>query len=401
MNIMSWYSNHCDIDGIRLPPKSEDARPGDKKCDSLWKAWKNNLWTKWYNPLLSLDDQMTSIDRRAILEQWRAMVIIGGSKWRRENRAHLRISHTVGTWSFTQYRVDAALDLWCWYFICSFNLIMRDFVLESLDSKSPKRKISQNLEANSSSPTFNLVSSSHDCPLKLSRIEHTEVNMNSLVRDPGLRLPIWDYPIDQCDEIRCAYIKVGPYQHIFTNYPLFGSVKHQRRFQSSWFKLFPPWLQYSASKDAAFCLPYYLFTKKPTGRPASSAFTIEGFRNWRKVNDGENYAFLSHVGKDPISPHNVAERSYKDLMSQSLHIEKILQKQTFEQVGKNRLRLKTSINTVRWLTFQACVFRGHDECPNSKNRDNFLEMIKILASFNGKVADVVLENAIGNAKYTS
>ncbi|KAF8396080.1 hypothetical protein HHK36_017692 [Tetracentron sinense] len=264
-----------------------------------------------------------------------------------------------------------------------------------------KRKASQSSKSNSSSPTTNLNTSSHDRPLKVYRIEHTEVDINSLVHDPGLRLSIWDYPIDQRDKIRRAYIKAGPYQHILPNYPPSGPEKHRHRFQSSWFKLFPSWLEYSPSKDASFCLSCYLFTKKPTERPGSSAFTIEGFRNWKKVNDGENCGFLSHVGKYPNSLHNVAEQACKDLMSQSQHIEKIIEKQTSEQVVKNRLRLKTSIDTIRWLTFQACAFRGHDERPESKNRGNFLEMIKILASYNERVSEVVLENAPGNAKYTS
>ena len=52
--------------------------------------------------------------------------------------------------------------------------------------------------------------------------------------------------------------------------------KTHRRFQASWFKLFPEWLEYSPSKDAAFCLPCYLFNKS-SGSVGSGAFTIEGF----------------------------------------------------------------------------------------------------------------------------
>ncbi|KAF8394755.1 hypothetical protein HHK36_020972 [Tetracentron sinense] len=201
--------------------------------------------------------------------------------------------------------------------------------------------------------------------------------MNSLKRDPGLRLPIWDYPIDQCDDISRAYIKVEPYQQILTNYPFSGPEKHYHQFQSSWFKLFPSWLEYSSSKDAAFCLSCYLFTKEA---------------NWTP--------WINHVGKNPNLPHNIAEQACKDLMSEAQHIEKIIKKQTSKQIVKNRLRLKTSIDSIRWLAFQACAFRGHDERPKSKNRGNFLEMIKILASYNKSVDEVVLENAIGNVKYT-
>jgi hypothetical protein len=56
---------------------------------------------------------------------------------------------------------------------------------------------------------------------------------------------------------------------------------------------------------------------------------------------------------------------------------------------------------IKWLTFQAFPLRGHDESPDSKNRGNFLELVKQLASCNKDVDAVVLENAPGNAKYTS
>jgi len=59
------------------------------------------------------------------------------------------------------------------------------------------------------------------------------------------------------------------------------------------------------------------------------------------------------------------------------------------------------VDIVRWLTFQACPFRGHDESPDSINQGNFLEMVKLLASYNKEVNDVVLQYAPKNAKYTS
>jgi hypothetical protein len=65
-----------------------------------------------------------------------------------------------------------------------------------------------------------------------------------------------------------------------------------------------PWLEYSPTKDVAYCLPCYLFCEKPTRRFGANAFTIEGFRNWKKVNDDMNCAFLVHMGNWPCSPHN-------------------------------------------------------------------------------------------------
>ena len=212
-----------------------------------------------------------------------------------------------------------------------------------------KRKNAQNLEESTISPcTANDLSHEPQSsrPSKSPRVEFIEIDIASLERDPGLRRQIWKYHVDQQDEIRRAYIKAGPYEHILPVYPFSGSEKHPRRFQSSWFRMFPSWLEYSPVKDAAFCLPCFLFNKKTTGRFGASAFTVEGFRNWKKVNDGKKCAFLNHVGRDPNSPHNAYEQSCRDLMNQLQHIEKALHTQSSTQIANNRLRLKTSIDVV-------------------------------------------------------
>ncbi|XP_058749642.1 uncharacterized protein LOC131622614 [Vicia villosa] len=224
---------------------------------------------------------------------------------------------------------------------------------------------------------------------------------NSLERDPGKRPPIWKYPPNQVDAIQRAYLKWGPYQIHLENYPLSGNEDHPRRFQHTWFSIFPSWLEYSPSEDAAYCLPCYLFSKKPSGRPGSHVFISMGFRNWKKVRNGKQCSFLKHIGKDPCSPHNNAMQACQDLLNQDGHIRNVIQVQSSCQRMNNRLRLKTSIDTVRWLTLQACAFRGHDETSNSKNQGNFLELLKLLASYNDEIAKVVLENAPQNCKYTS
>ena len=91
------------------------------------------------------------------------------------------------------------------------------------------------------------------------------------------------------------------------------------------------------------------------------------------MNDGINYAFICHMGKDPCSTHNNAVKCCDILMKQSQHIDKVMDRQSSEQIMNNRLRLKASIDSVRWLTSQGCAFRGHDKRPNSKNRGNFLD----------------------------
>jgi hypothetical protein len=69
-------------------------------------------------------------------------------------------------------------------------------------------------------------------------------------------------------------------------------------------------------------------------------------------------------------------------MNHSRHIDKLIENQSSQEIEKNRLRLKTLIDSVQWLAFQACAFKGHDESSNSKNQGNFFELVKPLATYN-------------------
>uniref|UniRef100_A0A2N9HA84 TTF-type domain-containing protein n=1 Tax=Fagus sylvatica TaxID=28930 RepID=A0A2N9HA84_FAGSY len=237
-------------------------------------------------------------------------------------------------------------------------------------------------------------------PSKCPRIQPKEIDTTSLERDPGLRPQICEFPINLQDEIRRAYIKAGPYQPVL-DYPFKESGNQRRRFNALWFDAHLNWLEYSPSKDAVYCLPCYLFGKKPTGRPGSDAFTVKGFDNWKKVNDGMNCSLVGHVGKDPNSPHEIAVKCYEDLMKHSRHVDKLFKKQSSKEIQDNRLRLKASIDSVQWLALQGYAFRGHDQSLDSINRGNFVELVKLVSTYDHRVAGVVLENAPRNAKYTS
>jgi len=58
----------------------------------------------------------------------------------------------------------------------------------------------------------------------------------------------------------------------FENYPLSGIKDRRRRFQRTWFSMFPSWLEYSPPEDDVNCLWCYLFSKKPSGHPRSHVF---------------------------------------------------------------------------------------------------------------------------------
>ncbi|KAK4602321.1 hypothetical protein RGQ29_011382 [Quercus rubra] len=166
-------------------------------------------------------------------------------------------------------------------------------------------------------------------PSKCSKLQFEEID-----RDPGSRKQI-------------SYIEKGPYQPVDIDYP-YNDDTHHRRFQPSWFKSHKDWLEYSPSTDAIYCLPCDI-SKKSIGRPGSD------------VKDGMNCLLVRHVGKEPNSPHKIAMKCCEDLKNYSQHIDKLIEKQTSKELKNNRLRLKTSVECARWLAFQACAFRGHDE----------------------------------------
>ena len=60
---------------------------------------------------------------------------------------------------------------------------------------------------------------------RLQRVDNNEFDINSLEFDPGLRRQIWEYDVNQRDEIRRAYIKAGPYRQLMKDYPRSGKKK--------------------------------------------------------------------------------------------------------------------------------------------------------------------------------
>ncbi|XP_042425906.1 zinc finger MYM-type protein 1-like [Zingiber officinale] len=213
------------------------------------------------------------------------------------------------------------------------------------------------------------------------------------VSDPGIRIPILQHPIELQDEVRRAYIDKGPIQPIY-DYPFTECEGQKRRFQSSWFQKYP-WLEFSIEKQSAFCFPCYVFD---TNSAQFDTFTVTGFKNWKRV-DCKNRSFKRHEG-DGNSRHSFAMRKRGDLKNLDQHIDRRLEKQSSKQIEQNRLLLKVSIESVKFLAMQGCAFRGHDESVASKNGGNYLELVTLLGRMNPEIGST-LEKTSKNAKYTS
>ncbi|KAK1376359.1 hypothetical protein POM88_032552 [Heracleum sosnowskyi] len=203
----------------------------------------------------------------------------------------------------------------------------------------------------------------------------SEIDLASLERDSGLRRPIWKYPPNVRDDIRREYIRLGAYQ------------PQLRKDQ------YPP----TEFGNQPFCFPCYLFENDASSQ---HAFTIDGFKSWKRVNDNERCTFLVHIGGSN-SPHKKAIKSLEGLKNVTRHINKVINCQSLEEVKKNRLRLRAIIEAVRYLSLQACALRGYDKSSNSHNRGNLIEMVKTFGRLSPDISNVILENAPKNATYTS
>ncbi|XP_062028376.1 uncharacterized protein LOC133744256 [Rosa rugosa] len=126
------------------------------------------------------------------------------------------------------------------------------------------------------------------------RIEREEsFDVSSLERDPGIRRPICKYPLNEGDNIRKAYVVLGSY---------------------------------------------------PSHHPA---FTEHGFQGWKNVMSKKS-GIVSHMGV-LNSPHNISMHKWESLRNPSKHIERVISTQSSQEVADNRLRLITTIESVRVL----------------------------------------------------
>jgi hypothetical protein len=176
--------------------------------------------------------------------------------------------------------------------------------------------------------------------------EPARVVTTAFERDPGKRAQIKNLPPAEQDEALRFYISEGPYQPILADYPFKGPVEHRRRFNSGWFKEFW-WLEYSPHTDRAYCLPCFLFSKKPSGRCGSDTFTVKGFQSWKKVNDGDKCSFLTHMGRDASSAHNYSVQCFNNLKNSMAHIDKVIVRQNEKIVADATLRISTTIDCLR------------------------------------------------------
>ena len=214
-------------------------------------------------------------------------------------------------------------------------------------------------------------------------------DINLLPYDPGERLPIKDYHVNDQDAIRRAYITKGPCKPYIHDFPYRNIGDTPRRFSLQWLYNYE-WLEYSIKKDSVFCFICYLF-KKGSG---SDAFVVDGWDNW---NIG-NAALIKHSGS---KAHKAAQERYIGFINPKVAIDYHIDKWTDEELRLYKKRLTYSLRCIKFLLLQGLAFRGNDESEESSNRGNFIELLKFLAGNSDEVNKYVLNNAPGNCTLTS
>ncbi|KAI5340365.1 hypothetical protein L3X38_019639 [Prunus dulcis] len=266
-------------------------------------------------------------------------------------------------------------------------------IVGSMGSKDPMdsmeaRIMERFFKRKSSLGSSDSVGSSRTSSSRQSELDEVLANLQA---DPGLRIRMIEYDANIRDEVRRAYLQKGPCQPRGHCFPQSNISGINRRFIPQWFDEFD-WLEYSVSKDAAFCLYCYLF-KSNFEQVGSEAFTGAGFKNWKKGRE----RMKVHVG--PVgSVHNKAREAATNLMNQNTHIETAVSKHSKQARMAYRRCLIASIKCTKFLLRQGLSFRGNDESATSSNRENYLELLQFLADNDEKVKEVVLENAPGNLK---
>ncbi|XP_071723991.1 uncharacterized protein [Rutidosis leptorrhynchoides] len=234
-------------------------------------------------------------------------------------------------------------------------------VLDFFKKPDPKR---QKVETTPS--VENPSSSTPPIPKSQATNVNNSFDINSLVRDSGVRQQIWKYDFNKQDKVRRAYIRVGPFQCILAEYPKTGK-KHRRSFQAKWYKEFPTWLEYSPTKDA---------------------------KNWKE-------AFPTHIGKDHTSRHRIAESKLSDLMNQSAHLRRRYEKHASHKDEETRIRVKAAVHAALLnllSTYNEDVSTSIANAPQNAIYNSPTIQKQILHTMSRRVKEVIREE-IGDAKY--
>ncbi|KAJ8306269.1 hypothetical protein KUTeg_016814 [Tegillarca granosa] len=129
-----------------------------------------------------------------------------------------------------------------------------------------------------------------------------------------------------------------------------------RKYSQTWENKFP-WLHYSKSKDAAFCIECILF-----GQPSSTdVFCSKGFKDWKNASGIKRGMLLSHNNSQCHQQSAARTHNFKTISSgEKKDILSSLSQSYEENVTRNREILLSIIDTIIVLSQQNIPLRDCD-----------------------------------------
>ncbi|CAI8587059.1 unnamed protein product [Vicia faba] len=144
-------------------------------------------------------------------------------------------------------------------------------------------------------------------------------------------------------------------------------------------------------KNDVFCLPCYVCYKGIS----NSALVVTGFKSWNL-----KHKLNKHVGEKPNGHHKKCVKACEDLMKKKQSIEFSYAKYSLKEAIDYLVRLKASLEAVKYLVRGGLTFKTHNEGENSIYKDHFLEFVEALRRNNEKI-DAAITSGEGNCKMTS
>ena len=183
-----------------------------------------------------------------------------------------------------------------------------------------------------------------------------------------------------------------PRRPILQKYPTRPFGNQQRCFYKGWMDQHV-WLEYSVSKDAAFCFACWHFSKRV--HRVQPAFICNGFNKWRKASATLNTHHESAAHKFAVETWS----EFKQKQTSGSKIANMIDKGHSALVMENRKYMQAVVESLSYTACQGIAQRGHSEGGGSSNRGNFLELLHLIKMFDVTV-DKKLASNPSNAKYT-
>lgn len=165
-----------------------------------------------------------------------------------------------------------------------------------------------------------------------------------------------------------------PKQPHLKNFPRTYQGDRRRCFSKDWYRTHK-WLEYSQSKDSAYCYACRHFSLPSSG---DSVFTSEeGFKNWKKATYKDG-GFVGHAKSEAHTNAVLAWAEYEKSTATTSSLSASLNAEYEKLVRENRHYIKTVAETLLLTGTQNIAQRAHRETEND-NKGNFLSIMELLA----------------------